>query len=125
MIKVENVKAFQEDGEWFLKIVAKEVLDNKTYEVAIPKLRLPIENFRIIETECWSICDKPEYWINIGTDQLRLIETVIAAEDISGVANDAYCAYYQRLIEERPVEMTMAAIKKALGHPFKIVEEKK
>ena len=116
--ELKDIQLFEEDGQYYLKLKYIIEHDHCVEELEIPKARIPF-NERSIPTfkrnpgtcyrsaECFLMLDD-------SYDSLRLMQGETAY-------GDAF--YTSRVIEEKPVELTVSEIEKKLGYKIKIVNK--
>jgi hypothetical protein len=110
--KLMDVKLIKEGDNYFLNLTYQHEDDKAVYETVIYKAHLPINThgFNYCEFD-FGIHAKKERAIDIGFGELRLLMDEKGRMLITEV------------VEEKPKEMTIEEIEKALGHKVKIINK--
>lgn len=115
MCRLTDIQFFEEGGEYFFNVKYQYEDDKSVREINIPKLRIPIAKDRVV-------IGKDNYWSKYNTADIGFGRQLMCETRV----NSTICgAYIERIIEEKPKEMTIAEIEKKLGHRIKIVLEEK
>lgn len=120
--ELKEIKLYEENENYFLSVVYQREDDSHITELTIPKIALPFRNKYapdIYLDRCYSSypADLPieEWYIPISGKGLRVCE-----DEVDN--NRVY--FYEKILKEKSVRMTMEEIEKKLGHKVEIVQTK-
>lgn len=106
-IKITDIK-LKKDGSTYLLDVKLDCENNKVY----------IENLLLCDT------NKVLHNITVTTDYYNMFPYELETSYISGLFEDKLKLIGRYCLVQKPKEMTLEDIEKALGYPVKIVKEK-
>ena len=114
--ELKDIQLFKEDGQYYLKLKYIIEHDDRVEELEIPKVKIPFNEryYPEIQTEYhpWSALDKCILFVGCR-------QPLDILQGDTPEAKDTF--YVTRVIEEKPVELTVSEIEKKLGYKIKIV----
>lgn len=115
---INNVEAFIEEGQVYLKLDVTYEDDTTIRKVKLPKIEIPIGDIRINR-----ICDR---WRYDGYFQFPTIDIHTVNFGIGDLKlhREKDGLFYCEEVQKKTQEMTLSEIEKKLGHPVKIISEK-
>ena len=114
---INDVEAFIEKGQVYLKLDMTFEDSKSIRNVRLPKIEIPIDSNIIVSAlgnydDCDPFQYDPTWTVDFGLGNLKLHKD-----------KDGHCWY--ETFQMKTQEMTLSEIEKKLGHPVKIIAEKK
>lgn len=113
--KIERADFYKENDRYYLDVLYLLEDDRKIVSLHIPKLIIPLEDFKNINLGDPHSFD-PECFVTLE-NHIELI-----AESCE-LPNNKHCTYEYKIIKEKPVKMTVEEIEKKLGYKVEIISK--